>query len=392
MIKTICVVSEGYPYKDDAQFSFVEELCKAFSRKGIRVIVISPQSIFHRLFKKERAHPTKRSYADVDGELITVYRPWCTILPYKFKHLNDWIYKKTVEWTFIINNILPDVCYGHFWNNGYYISGIAKRFRIPLFVASGEGNLDTLKRLYTSKKYLEYSKLVDGVICVSSLNKEISISYGLTTDDKCIVLPNAINHNKFYLKNKTELRKKYSISLDSFIVVFVGSFIHRKGSNRVSNAIAKLNDPKIESFFIGGGQGAENLTPTCKGVLLASRIPHNALINYLNMADVFVLPTLNEGCCNAIIEAMACGLPIISSDKPFNYDVLDHSNSILIDPLDINAIANAIKTIKDDTLLRKNLSSKSIITASQLEIDKRADAIIGFISSIVLSKNRTEVL
>lgn len=381
MINSICVVSEGYPYMDDPQFSFVEELCCAFARKGITVDVISPQSIIHILLKKEKKHPTKRTYSEDGGAEITVYRPLFLQLPYKYRRYNEESYRKTVERTFWKNDLKPDVCYGHFWNNGYYISRVAKKKGIPLFVASGEGNFDELEELYTSDSYRKFSKDVSGVICVSSSCRDSSVSLGMVQTDKCVVIPNAIDHKKFYKKDKKQLRELYGIPQEKFIVAFTGSFIHRKGSDRLSAAIDKLDDHEIAAFFIGGGQGPENLIPTCNGVLYCGKLPHDKIPDYLNMADVFVLPTLNEGCCNAIIEAMACGLPIISSDRPFNHDLLDQSNSILIDPTSVDEIASAIKTLKSDVKLRESLGNGAINTAKGQEINIRASKIIDFINN-----------
>jgi glycosyltransferase involved in cell wall biosynthesis len=107
---------------------------------------------------------------------------------------------------------------------------------------------------------------------------------------------------------------------------------------------------------------------------------HEAIPNYLNASDVFVLPTLREGCCNAIVEAMSCGLPIISSNLSFNLDVLDNTNSILIDPNDIDAIAVAIKKLRDDKELRRQMSEASLKKAKELNIYQRAKDIISFIS------------
>ena len=112
----------------------------------------------------------------------------------------------------------------------------------------------------------------------------------------------------------------------------------------------------------------------CKG-----RVNNKELPLYLNAADVFVLPTLNEGCCNAIIEAMACGLPIISSDKSFNWDILDENNSIMIDPMDIQHIADSIILLKNDKNIRTKLSEGALNTSSSLTIDKRAERILNYI-------------
>ena len=100
-----------------------------------------------------------------------------------------------------------------------------------------------------------------------------------------------------------------------------------------------------------------------------------------NAADVFVLPTQAEGCCNAIIEAMACGLPIISSNLPFNWDVLNDTNSIMINPDNVQEIADSIRELKDNPARREKMKVAALETAATLTIGQRAQNIIQFIDS-----------
>lgn len=377
----ICIVSEGYPYEEDSQFSFVEQLCIEMSKQGVMVTVISPQSLLHVLLLKDKKHPLHRTYKN-GGLPIDVYRPFALLAPYRFWRYNDYCFKKSVSRLFRKLNKKIDVCYGHFWNNAYYISNEAIKNNIPLFVASGEGNFDDLEKKYKSKNYQEFSKQVKGVICVSSSCRDISISYGLANDSICKVFPNAIDNSIFYKKEKNSLRRIYGFNDSDFIVAFVGGFINRKGSNRLSDAILKLEQEGVfvKSFFIGKGQGPENLVPTCNGVLHCGPMEHSKISDYLNMADIFVLPTLNEGCCNAIIEAMACGLPIVSSDRPFNHDILNSSNSILIDPNNIDQIKDTIKELYYDRIMLKKLSEGALNSAHQLTISQRCTSILNFIN------------
>jgi glycosyltransferase involved in cell wall biosynthesis len=106
------------------------------------------------------------------------------------------------------------------------------------------------------------------------------------------------------------------------------------------------------------------------------------------MADVFCLPTLQEGCCNAIVEALACGLPVISSDRSFNYDILNESNSILIDPIDEDAIAVALRSLYEDKALRAQLSQGALIAGESLTIDERAKKVLSFIDERINLKNK----
>ena len=89
---------------------------------------------------------------------------------------------------------------------------------------------------------------------------------------------------------------------------------------------------------------------------------------------------------NSIVEAMSCGLPIISSNLPFNYDILDDSNSILINPESIDEIAKAINKLYRDNNLRENLSKASLMKAKELTIQKRVSKIITFIRNCLESK------
>ena len=80
---------------------------------------------------------------------------------------------------------------------------------------------------------------------------------------------------------------------------------------------------------------------------------------------------------------MACGLPIISSNLPFNWDVLDYSNSIMINPNNIEEIKDAIILMRDNIERRKTLSKGALRKALGLTIDNRADTIIRFINRII---------
>ena len=124
------------------------------------------------------------------------------------------------------------------------------------------------------------------------------------------------------------------------------------------------------------GKGEEK--PEGERVVFCEAMEHDDIPVLLNAVDVFVLPTLAEGCCNAVIEAMACGRPVISSDLPFNHDILNETNAILIDPTNIEAIRDAIIRVRDDAGLRQRLSLGALETAKRLTIEARTDSILKF--------------
>ena len=78
---------------------------------------------------------------------------------------------------------------------------------------------------------------------------------------------------------------------------------------------------------------------------------------------------------------MACGLPIISSDRDFNWDILDNSNAILINPQSISEIKSAIVQIKEHPEQREKMSKASLKKARSLDIKKRAQKIISIMEA-----------
>ncbi len=376
----ILFISCGYPTARRPYFTFVDQLVCAMADLGVKCSVIAPQSITHSLIRREWLNPLYRQRITPAGNSISVYQPLTiSISNYKILNFsaNKFFYDSAVLRTLKKLTPKPSVIYGHFWKPALSAYPYAKKNDIPLFAATGESKIG----LKNNNSYLDgFSKYLKGVICVSSKNKKESLDMKLTTEDKCIVLPNSIDSNKFYKKDKALLRKKFGYTQEDFIVAFVGGFIHRKGSKRVSDAMALLNDSEIKSIFIGDILGDDRHPPDCNGILFKGRVAHHEVSDYLNCADVFVLPTLKEGCCNAIIEAMACGLPIISSDRDFNDDILNEKNSIRIDPLDISAIAAGIKRVKENPHLRQSMSAESLKLAAELKIEKRAEKILSFIT------------
>jgi glycosyltransferase involved in cell wall biosynthesis len=320
------------------------------------------------------------------GNSITVLQPYTLSFGNRFDKLNALLYKWVLSHSIKRIKPIPDVFYAHFWHNGYNLFPFAKRYSKPLFIATGEETI-LLGRSKTINNKELFSRFIKGVICVSSKNKKESVDLGLTTLDKCNVYPNSIDSNLFRKLDKNALRDKYGFKRDDFIVAFVGWFIDRKGPQRVAAAISTLSELHIKSFFIGKASHTENIIPECPGILYKGEVMHDDLPDYLNMADVFVLPTLSEGCCNAIIEAMACGLPIISSNLPFNWDVLNDSNSIMVNPLDIDEIADAIRTLYKNKSKCEQMSEAALETAMGLTLEIRAKKILGFISSTIENVN-----
>lgn len=368
----ILIISTDYPDHKRTGGVFVKKLVDEFAKLGNHCTVVSPYSITNN-----KAFYTRGVEHQMIGKgSVTIYRPnFISISKMEVGKFTSGRFRQKALYRALRKiETKFDFCYCHFWGCAFEVYLYAKTHNLPLFVATGESTIPTL---YMNEAYKPLYDYIRGVICVSTKNKEESIGGGMTTEDKCIVVPNAIDNSLFKLMDKTKCREKLHLPQDAFITATVGWFTERKGQVRVAKAIEEIGDENIKSIFVGDGDPK----PRGKHIVHCGEVKHDLIPIYLNAADVYVLPTRKEGCCNSIIEAMACGLPIVSSDRSFNYDVLDQDNAILIDPDDINQIKSAIIRLKIDKELRDRMRTNSLMRVGQLTIDQRAKTILEFIKS-----------
>ena len=380
-IKKICVITNGYPTKDDPTYAFIRPVVEGFADHGVECSVIAPQSVTDSILKGKRCRPKKWIDTTKCGNQITIFQPkFLSLSNVRIFgiHLSTLLRDLAIQKCFKKNKISVDMLYGHFWDCGIAAAKLANKYRTNnVFVATGESEIRVFQR-YKKNAVNRYLPFVKGVICVSTKNLMESKDLGLLMcGPKTIVLPNAVDNEQFYHVQKAVARKTLGIEQDEIIAVFVGAFSERKGVLRVVEAAEQVDDLKL--ILIGKGEQK----PVSDRILFSGRIPHSEIVTYLNAADMFVLPTLAEGCCNAIVEALVCGLPVISSNLPFNDDILTVNNSIRLDPNDVEALAEALQMLKDNPSLRKKLAEASLASAKGLSIQKRAENILEFMNSSI---------
>ena len=368
----ICFIVEGYPYPNDPQMPFIKQLVVELTKQGITSTVIAPASITRAYAHHLPLRPTK--WVDnTNGVSITIFQPRYLSLSSFFTSFNRFLFHHAAKKAYKkIKN--TDVLYAHFWHMAMVADQTDKNK--PLFLACGESKISVCER-YGRPAINKMIERLNGVIYVGTKSYHEAKDLQLQQNQPYIIAPNGYDESVFCIKDKQSCRKELGWDNSAFVVLFVGSFIPRKGVNTLCDALelVKKNGIDCKACFVGDGP----IKPYYSDTLYCGKVNHQNLATYLNASDVFVLPTQNEGCCNAIIEALACGLPVISSNQSFNDDILDESNSIRINPLSPEEIADAIQSLFQNKEKRAELSKGAMKKADQLKISVRASRILHFI-------------
>ncbi len=378
MIKKIFVISAYYPSSTDPIYAFVGTLIETFADMGVECHVVSPVSELEKKHKAVSRVETTRA-----GAKIHVYCPRYLIFParkigsfhtYKLT-LNS--YFRAVRRVFRKHVGSCDAIYSHFINSGVAAAWLKKKTGIPAFMAVGESNITNRKLSYGLFKDILYEGL-NGVITVSSpLVSDLREHDVVSAETPVITAPNAIDTGMFTRLDRQSCRDSLQIQDSDYVIAFVGGFIKRKGFDKLLEIIKR--HPAWKCILIGTGDIQADLPED--QIIHCSRVDHEKIPPYLCAADVFVLPTQEEGCCNAIIEALGCGLPVISSDRSFNDDILDETCSIRVDPDNPDEIEDACVLLENDSELRQKLSDGAYTRGQQMSIENRAKKILSFMEN-----------
>lgn len=171
------------------------------------------------------------------------------------------------------------------------------------------------------------------VFSVSDSLRRLAIELGAAVE-KTEVVGNGIDTERFQPVARAAARARFGLPDSAKVLISVGGLVERKGMHRVIEVLPALlkHHPDLHYLIVGGaspeGDNRTELTAQVARLGLADRVhflgalPSDELKWPLSAADVFVLATRNEGWANVFLEAMACGLPVVSTDVGGNVEVV----------------------------------------------------------------------
>lgn len=206
------------------------------------------------------------------------------------------------------------------------------------------------------KLHFKFLRIVDRIIAISLNTKKDLINLLGVKEEKISVIYYGIDHNKF---RRLKIEKDYPLSL-----LNVSLDIKRKNFGTVLKVLFLLRKwgLKIRLLKIGGiNRTHRNMIKKLgleNSVIDLGFIPNDELPYYYNLSHIFIFPSLYEGFGLPLLEAMACGVPIVASNCSSIPEVVGTDYKFLFDPRDVHGMAKTCKELLEDEGLRRYISRK----------------------------------
>jgi len=193
------------------------------------------------------------------------------------------------------------------------------------------------------------------IVANSAGLKKLALAFD--NESEISIIPNGVDIKRFTPAER---------SWEPTRMLFVGRLVHQKGLDLLVKALRELRDLPWELTIVGDGVEREDLQTSLDEYDLTERVHFvgwqrgDELLSHYQRANLFVLPSRHEGMPNVILEAMACGLPVIASHIPGNEElVLYEMTGLLFPSEDVDSLRGALSTLITNPNQRKTLGEAS---------------------------------
>lgn len=278
---------------------------------------------------------------------------------------------------------------------------LCRKFKIP-YVIDPHGALDPdLIKFKSPVKKMLYMRLIErrnvtgaaAILPASSLERENLLSLGFGSSS--IVVPKGINISMYDKgEGMRTLRDRYPVLNGKKIILFLGRVHRKKGFDLLSEALRTVFKKRGDAYLVVAGPGGKGYINKVKAsfrrrciadkVIFTGMLSGADKIDAFYSSDIFVLPSYGENFAIAVLEAMACRLPVVISDRVgLGPDVKEYGAG-LVTGCDAQEIATAILKLLDDDKLRTAMGRRGRALAEERFVwGKVVDKVIGVYNTIL---------
>lgn len=247
--------------------------------------------------------------------------------------------------------------------------------------------------LYIEKKQFSGGNFRKIAAVSNQVKKEIASNYHVPEED-IEVIYNGIDTDTFNPGNRNkysdEVRKRFNIESDEKVILFIGTGFERKGLYFLIQAFAMIKDdyPDTKLLVVGRDNNVQRYMRLSHELHLSERViftgPQPDIKIFYAASDIFVFPTLYEPFGNVCLEAMASGLPVITSRINGVAEIMNGMDHLLLnDPSDIEDIAGKIGFLLADNVERAKIAIAARKIAERYTISNNAQQFVNLYQTVL---------
>jgi glycosyltransferase involved in cell wall biosynthesis len=228
----------------------------------------------------------------------------------------------------------------------------------------GIGLIDAFARLESLTIGRKALKNFDGIIFLSTASKKTATRLEPSVASKKLAwIPHGVDTHTIRPDEHGRKKMRDELGIEGFTVIFVGRLVPVKGITYLAEAIRQLDKKGFEGNFIIVGDGPE------KRLLESLKLSHSKVLllgyqknpsKYIQAAETLALPSLGEGCPNVVLEAFACGKPVIASRVGAVPDLVQHGTTgLIINLRDTRGLVDSISLMADDIVKTKQMGKEA---------------------------------
>lgn len=328
--------------------NFVLKNIAAFPNE-VDVIVIAPVPLFLSSWRGNRAvRIPNKEVISLGARQITVLRPRFIVVPRNILQslipLLEYLMLRTTV-NRLIKQWKPDIIHANFGTpDGIAAALISRETGIPLVITEHQAKLrDFLNKKLIGKQMLFAYHTAMRVICVSSFSAGIIKDF-CNTLSNIVVIPNGVDFSRFSLRLAGTSPQK---------AIYVGYLIKHKGVHILLHAMAVLmhRGMKLELSIVGDGNEKDNLKALCRSLGIDNHVKFHGekkadkVASLMSQHDFMIHPSFIESFGIVMVEALAAGLPVLSTYNGGAEDIITDEIGILVKPNDVEALAEGIITM-----------------------------------------------
>ena len=360
----VCMLTTGFPrFQGDLFGTFILELARELAAKDLSVEVLAPY---------EAGLPRSEHFGRVGVFRFCYFWPaaWQAVaygggIPSNIR--GSWVARLQVPffllgfcWGALKRARNGDVVHCHWTISGLVAYMATRLWRRPLVLSVRGSDIHLVEHGLMARLHRKIYACMDVVVAVSEDIAAKLETMGVPRD-KVRVVPNGVDR-RFRPGNRQVARRRFDLPAGGFIALFVGLLIPIKGLDILVEALAKSQTGELLCLLVGDGPLASDLQHQAADLGVGDRLrfvgrqSSEEIPHWMAAADVLVLPSRSEGRPNVVLEAQACGIPVVATAVGGTPELVrDGETGLLLEPDDPQALATAIDRLRSDGGLRERL-------------------------------------